>query len=242
MSDHNGNLPRSKDYFTRTTGIFWTDNDDEAAELEFNLHTLLGLQIISVKTIEEAKKVLKEKTINIVISDAKINYIRPWDLCIYIKSNEQYRNIPVLVLLDEKDKKNRTVALNYGADDFLVRPFENSDIYNRMRAQLRIHELHTKVLEAEREKVLLEMAGAAAHELAQPITSGMGLIQIILAKNEMNNQKTEFDKEMKLLYECLQRMTEVIHKIQRIRKYETTPYAGAYQIIDIDKASGSKQT
>ena len=238
MNRQSDNDSRSQGFYNRRNGLLWTDNDDEASELEFTLHTLLGLRIITAKTFDEADKAIREKQISIVLSDVKINYAKPWKLCQEIKSNEQLRHIPVIMLLDKEDKKNRTAALDWGADDFILRPFDNSDIYNRLRAQLRIFELHTMVVNSEREKVMLEMAGAAAHELAQPITSAMGLIQIILAKNEMNNQKTEFDNEMKMLYECLQRMTDVIHKIQRIRKYETTPYAGAKSIIDITKASG----
>jgi DNA-binding response OmpR family regulator len=238
MGGHIENDARSSGFYNRRDSLLWTDNEDEAAELEFTLHTLLGLRIISVKTFDEADKVLREKQISIVLSDVKINYSKPWKLCQEIKSNEQMRHIPVIMLLDQTDKKNRTAALDWGADDFILRPFDNSDIYNRIRAQMRIYELHTMVVNAEREKVMLEMAGAAAHELAQPITSAMGLIQIILIKNEQNDQKIEFSKEMNMLYECLQRMTEVIHKIQRIRKYETTPYAGAKSIIDITKASG----
>lgn len=228
---------QSHGFYNLRYGLLWTDNEAEASELEFTLQTLLGVRLIVAHTLEEGNRVVQEKPIHIVFSDVNINVAKPWKLCQDIKSNEQYRHIPVIMLLNKDDKKNRTRSLDMGADDFIERPFDNSDIYNRVRAQLRIYDLHTMVVNAEREKVMLEMAGAAAHELAQPITSAMGLIQIILAKNEMNNQKSEFDTEMKMLYECLQRMTDVIHKIQRIRKYETTPYAGAKSIIDINKAS-----
>lgn len=237
MSGQSDNQSQGHGFYNRRNGLLWTDNEDESAELEFTLNTLLGIRIIAVKSFDEADKILREKQISIVLSDVKVNYARPWKLCQEIKSNDQFRHIPVIMLLDKEDKKNRTSALDMGADDFILRPFDNSDIYNRIRAQLRIYDLHTMVVNSEREKVMLEMAGAAAHELAQPITSAMGLIQIILAKNEMNEQKMEYGQEMKMLYECLQRMTDVIHKIQRIRKYETTPYAGAKSIIDITKAS-----
>lgn len=232
-----GGQNQTHGYYKVHFGLLWSDNETEASELEFTLQTLLGIRLITVTSLEEGNRVIREKPISVVFSDVNINVAKPWKLCQDIKSNEQHRHIPVIILLDKGDKKNRTKALEMGADDFIERPFDNSDIYNRVRAQLRIHDLHTLVVNAEREKVLLEMAGAAAHELAQPITSAMGLIQIILTKNEMNNQKSEFDVEMKMLYECLQRMTDVIHKIQRIRKYETTPYAGAKSIIDITKAS-----
>ena len=232
--------PQSIDVFSKKTGLIISQNPEDAQEMEFNLSTLLGINILLCQTIPDAQLILKSEPIDIVILDTKkMDHPNPFIICKFIKSDESLWNIPVVALLAENALNNRSQALNYGADDFIIRPFDYSEVYSRTRAQLRLRELYLQLLEDERLKVLFEMAGAAAHELAQPVTGAMALIQVVLAKRE--KAIADVDTEMKMLYECLQRATEVIHKIQRIRKYETTPYAGSNQIIDINKASESNR-
>ncbi|MCB0833546.1 MAG: response regulator [Bacteroidetes bacterium] len=230
---------RADDAIPKKTGLLISQNQEEALDLEFHLSTQLGLSIIISSSVNEAQQILKKTSIDIVLLDVQMEHANPLTMCKFIKSDEQLWNIPVVALLGERDLSNRNHALNYGADDFIMRPFDYSEIYSRTRAQLRLRELYLQLLENERIKVLFEMAGAAAHELAQPVTGAMGLIQIILDKTEKSKDLNQVDKELELLYECLQRVSDVIHKIQRIRKYETTAYAGASQIIDINKASES---
>ncbi len=227
------------DVFSKKHGLIVSQNKEDAHEMEFNLTTLLGINILICDSIPEAQRILKSESIDIVLLDTKMDHPNPFIICKFIKSDEALWNIPLVALLSENDLNNRSHALNYGADDFIMRPFDYSEVYARTRAQLRLRELYIQLLEDERMKVLFEMAGAAAHELAQPVTGAMALIQVILTKRE--NEIPDVDTEMKMLYECLQRATEVIHKIQRIRKYETTAYAGSSQIIDIDKASESNR-
>lgn len=237
MSD--ASLHQSIDVFTKRTGLIVSQNHGDAQEMEFNLSTLLGINILLCQSIPDAQLILKAEPIDIVILDTKMDHPNPFIICKFIKSDEALWNIPVVALLSENALNNRSHALNYGADDFIMRPFDYSEVYSRTRAQLRLRELYLQLLKDERLKVLFEMAGAAAHELAQPVTGAMALIQVILAKRE--KEITDVDTEMKMLYECLQRATDVIHKIQRIRKYETTAYAGSSQIIDINKASDSNR-
>ncbi len=232
-------MKQSIDVFSKRHGLIVSQNREDAQEMEFHLSTLLGINILLCDTIPEAQRLLKAEPIDIVLLDTKMDHPNPFIICKFIKSDEDLWNIPLIALLSENDLNNRSHALNYGADDFLMRPFDYSEVYSRTRAQLRLRELYLQLLEDERMKVLFEMAGAAAHELAQPVTGAMALIQVILAKRD--KQIPDVDTEMKMLYECLQRATDVIHKIQKIRKYETTPYAGANHIIDINKASESNR-
>jgi two-component system cell cycle response regulator len=209
-------------------------NEADVQELEFRLTTLLGLKVVSTGNFDDAEKLLMEQSIDIILLDTKTDVPNPLRLCKVVKSDEARWNTPVVALLAEKDLSGRSKALNYGADDFIMRPFDFSEVHSRVRAQLRVKELYVQLVENERLRVLVEMAGAAAHELAQPLTGAMGLIEVILEKKEKH---LDVDRDLQLLHDCLRRAAASIHKIQKIRKYETTSYAGATQIIDIQKAS-----
>jgi len=113
------------------------------------------------------------------------------------------------------------------------------DITERSRMAEALEEANRKILdqqerlvEEERLKVVLQMAGATAHELNQPLSVLLGNVELL----EMSSD------DPKLLSECLRdiktsgkRIADTVKKIQNIRHYETKPYGRSGSIIDIDQ-------
>ncbi len=102
-----------------------------------------------------------------------------------------------------------------------------TDVSARRRAEL-------EKAEKERLQGVLEMAGAAAHELNQPV-------QVILAYASMLSQKTGPEdpnyRFIAKLKEEADRMERIGKKIATISQYKVKPYVGDTKIIDIDQAS-----
>jgi len=102
-----------------------------------------------------------------------------------------------------------------------------TDISERKRAE-------AERLEKERLKGVLEMAGAAAHELNQPIQIIMGLLWRL--EKELGDKEKELENLKKLKVE-VERMAEIGNKISNISSYEVKDYVGDTKIVDIDKAT-----
>jgi two-component system, cell cycle response regulator len=99
-------------------------------------------------------------------------------------------------------------------------------------ANRKILEHQEKLVEEERLKVMLQIAGATAHELNQPLSGLLGNVELL----EMSSD------DPKMFSECLRdikssgrRIADTVKKIQNIRYYETKPYAKNGVIIDIDQ-------
>ncbi len=80
---------------------------------------------------------------------------------------------------------------------------------------------------------MLEMAGAACHELNQPLMSISGNCELLMMGMEESNP---YYKRIKTINEQADRMGEITRKITKIKKYETMRYING-KIVDIDKAS-----
>jgi len=89
-------------------------------------------------------------------------------------------------------------------------------------------------LERERLAGVLEMAGAAAHELNQPLQVALGNAELLASR--MSSEDPSFRYVAKLRDE-IERMTEIGQKIANISRYEVKKYPGDIHIVDIDKAS-----
>jgi PAS domain S-box-containing protein len=94
--------------------------------------------------------------------------------------------------------------------------------------------MEERILQQEKHSVLIEMAGATAHELNQPLTVILPTVEHALSKivehHPLYGDITTVQKQ------CL-RMADLVKKISEITTYQTKPYVGSVQIIDINKAS-----
>ena len=98
----------------------------------------------------------------------------------------------------------------------------------------------TDLKQADEERALrqklegvLEMAGAACHELNQPLTTILGYSELLMEGIDKNSPVFE---KLKIIHDAVRHLGEITGKIMKINKYETMNYVNA-TIIDIDKAS-----
>jgi len=80
---------------------------------------------------------------------------------------------------------------------------------------------------------VIEMAGAACHELNQPLTIVLGNSELLMMRTEEIDPNYE---RIKTIFEAVSEMGQITRKIMEINRYETKKYINA-EIIDIDRAS-----
>ena len=78
------------------------------------------------------------------------------------------------------------------------------------------------------------MAGAACHELAQPLTT-LGLLLEKLRRLEP--LRPEAQELLEQVGREVQRMGELVQRISQVSNYVTRPYAQGLRIIDVDAAA-----
>jgi len=99
-------------------------------------------------------------------------------------------------------------------------------------ANQKILEHQRSLIEEERLKVLLQMAGATSHELNQPLTVLLGNIELMrLHKNDSDKMRHHAAE----IEEAGERISEIVQKIQGIRYYDTKPYLDKSPIINLDQ-------
>ncbi len=96
----------------------------------------------------------------------------------------------------------------------------------------KIQKQHTALIEEERLKVLLQMAGTTAHEPGQPLTVLLGCIEILSMMQETPDKLVPI---LKRIENSGQHIAKVVQKMQSIRHYQTKQYANSLSIIDIEQ-------
>ncbi len=90
--------------------------------------------------------------------------------------------------------------------------------------------------EKERLQGVLEMAGAAAHELNQPIQVLAGFMDLMMAK--ITPEDPLYPK-LSAMRASVDKITRIGRKIATVRHYKVKTYLGDDKIIDLDRAADS---
>lgn len=72
-------------------------------------------------------------TPDLIISDIRMPDMCGDELLAYLKGNELYKSIPVLILSGEDSSTNRIKLLEDGAEDYIVKPFNPLELKVRIK-------------------------------------------------------------------------------------------------------------
>jgi PAS domain S-box-containing protein len=112
-----------------------------------------------------------------------------------------------------------------------------SDLRERLRMESKLNIAQEKLQLSERQAMLTELAGTAAHELNQPLTSIMGYAELLKKKLADHPEV----RGLGVIFSEAERMAEIVRKIGRITKYETKAYVGSTRIVDLDRSIESDE-
>ncbi len=117
--------------------ILITDDDPAARELLTGLVQDLGYEALAVPDAESALTAVAATPPDLILSDVAMPGLSGFDLCRRLKSDPATRLIPV-VLITGIGEEHKIAGIEAGADDFLGKPFSQSDLRARIRALLRM--------------------------------------------------------------------------------------------------------
>jgi PAS domain S-box-containing protein len=109
-----------------------------------------------------------------------------------------------------------------------------TDLRERIRMEQRLLDAQQKLQLSEKQALVAELAGAAAHELNQPLTSIMGYAGLIARQSEPGANHL---RAVAVILSEAERMAGIVKKIGKITKYETTDYVGGARMLDLQRAA-----
>lgn len=113
--------------------------DDSTAMRAFiisGLEDLGDFNFIEAKTGFEALKELPRKKYALIISDINMPDINGLELLNFIKTSENYKDIPVLMISTETKEEDLNRALTMGANEYLTKPFDLKTLQKKVKKLL----------------------------------------------------------------------------------------------------------
>jgi CheY-like chemotaxis protein len=194
-----------------------------------------GYDVVSCSNGAEAwQKLHSEDAPNLAI----LNWMMPGmdgvEVCREIRKQKRPGYTYIILLTARDAKRDIIEGIAAGADDYVTKPFNAHELKVRIRAGKRILEMQVELMQREKLRGVLEMAGATCHEFNQPMQVISGYCELLLKQVPGD---TRIHGQISRILQAVKSMIEVTRKLQTITKYETREYIEGARIIDIDKAS-----
>jgi PAS domain S-box-containing protein len=121
--------------------------DDEAENRRVLSRQLAaeGFGVVTASSALEALEILRRGNIDAVLMDIVMPELDGVEATRIIKQDETLREIPVIVLTGFSDVPARMRALSAGAEEFLARPVERTEMAVRLRNLLRLRATHREL-------------------------------------------------------------------------------------------------
>jgi two-component system cell cycle response regulator len=94
-------------------------------------------EMVAVDTFEEALVRVRGGDFDLIVVSLGLRGFDGLRLCSQLRSLPEGRNVPILVVVSEGDRRKLTQALEMGVNDYLTRPVDKNELIARVRTQLR---------------------------------------------------------------------------------------------------------
>jgi DNA-binding response OmpR family regulator len=184
---------------------------------------------------EEALRALSDpQAPRLVLLDWMMPGLEGPEVCRRVRQLDHGAQLHIILLTSRDTTQDLVEGLNAGANDYVRKPFEMDELKARLDDGRRVVDLQDRVIEAERYRTLTQAAGAAAHEINQPLTTLLGASELVLARMQPDDPDRQlFD----MLVSSGERIRDIVRQMLTLREVVTMPYIQGHEIIDFRASS-----
>ncbi len=137
-----------------------------------------GMEVTCAYDGEEALQYAKEQEFDIILLDVMLPKLTGFEVCQQIR---EFSSVPIIMLTAKGDDMDKILGLEYGADDYITKPFNILEVKARIKAIIRRTAKNTKSVKKDTTIVSGDMTIERDNR------------RVTIAGKEMNLTAKEFD-------------------------------------------------
>lgn len=112
------------------------DDKDLIAALELKLKKE-GFKVETASDGESAIKNIRLKVPDLLVLDVNMPGMSGMDVCKLLRSENRTADVPIIMLTARDDEIDRVLGLEFGADDYITKPFNTRELVLRIKSVLK---------------------------------------------------------------------------------------------------------
>jgi signal transduction histidine kinase len=224
--------------------------DDEKRNIKLLKAYLMTDQynILEALNGEEALKMTADFKPDLVLLDVMMPGIDGFEVCKRLKQDDKTQMVPVIMVTALMEKEYRIRALEAGADDFLSKPVDRTEVLIRVKSLLRIKSYHDDLLESYKEiavkndrlqeldKMKEGLTHMVVHDLNNPFMAISGSLEMLLMDKELFPES-----QIQTLEHCIEYCKDIrrliqglldIHKMEKGKLQPNKEMTDPVELID----------
>ena len=99
-----------------------------------------GFRVLEAQNGKEALDILQNSAVDLILMDLMMPIMDGFEVTKIIKSDKELASIPLIIISALSDKEAVVKALEIGADEYLIKPFDIVDFKLKIRNVLQAHQ------------------------------------------------------------------------------------------------------
>ena len=204
-----------------------------------------GYAVIQAEGGAEALALLAARRPDLVLLDVLMPGMDGYETCRRIRALPQGGDVPVLFLTALGDLETHKAALESGADDFLTKPLNRTELLIRVRSLLRIKRLsdelraNVQVIRTQRDALLAaqrqkdELTALIVHDLKNPLSSILSNVQYVQSRAALPVDERESLEDVLRASQAMVRLVMNLLDVSRSDDGALIPHVSAFALPEL---------
>lgn len=180
-----------------------------------------GYEISTVTTGAECLDWLAGHRCDLVLMDVAMPTLSGIEALLAIRAAYSPDSLPVILVSALVDCDDVVTGLAAGANDYVVKPINFRVLEARIHVCLRMKATVKLLVEAERQRVMIETLSQSAAKLAQPLAQTINNLERVMQKTIADHEAQD---ELNEVVGCVEEVIEVIEKLKAAGRSDDVPY------------------
>ncbi len=110
-----------------------------------------GYDLLEAKDGEEAVEIVSREMPDLILLDIMMPKKDGYEVCSELQSDSRFVNIPIIFISARAETADKIRGLECGGVDYVTKPFDGAEVLARVRVQLKIRDLTTKLISANKD-------------------------------------------------------------------------------------------
>ena len=146
----------------------------------------LGFDVRVARSGEEGLRMALELRPDAILLDRRLPGIDGVEVCRRLRQSEATKDTPVLMITSTSDISARVEAIELGADDYVVKPFEPEELRARLSRFVETRKEYSRRVVTERRNAIGQITLGLSHEINNPLTTLIGQLALMLRKETLD--------------------------------------------------------
>lgn len=212
--------------------------DDDPHSLRLLRLILLkdGYEVVTANNGKEALAILEQKdSPRLVVLDWMMPDVDGLTICRKIRAAETEDEYRYIVLVTARgETEDLVTGMNAGADDYIVKPFHESELKVRLRAGKRIIDLHKQLL--ERTQTVQDFVYAFSHDMRTPLIA-INLTMSQAIEGIFGDMTNEYVNILRKSKRSIQELMNMADTLLMVARYEYNQKALENNSIDLNQTA-----